>query len=200
MAMATMMGPVLDLKVLNSSSAVPPDVDAHMQRFLRPVRANPVPANQEPVQAGDPALAEDLIARATRALDVLARRCHQLEREATIASEAAKSREQEQTEAVAQWQKLASGMKVHAQRAEKDLADAKQKAQALEARASAAEARIAELERSLEGSLMKAASAEQLSSKLHDLVTNAFGSGSAAHDILEHVVGQRDAAVVAAAA
>ncbi len=187
MAAGSQAAPVLDLKVLSGGSTTLSDVDAHMQRFLKTVRPNATPTKPDSKAANDPAMAEELITRATKALDVLVRRCHQLESDAASFAEQTKLREQEQAEAVTQWQKLASGMKSHAQKADKDLADARQKLHVAETRAVAAEAHAAELQKSVQNTAERAAAAERLSTKLQHLLGKAFGVGSSVDGILDEV-------------
>jgi hypothetical protein len=192
MAAGSQAAPILDLKVLSGGSATLSDVDAHMQRFLKTVRPNAAPAQPDGRAASDPGLAEELIARATKAIDVLVRRCHQLESDAAALAEQTRIREQEQAEAVIQWQKLASGMKSHAQKADKDLTDAKRRVNAAESRAVTAEAHTADLQKSLQEATERAAATEQLSMKLQQLVSKAFGVGSSIDGILERVEVQQE--------
>ena len=200
MAADSQAAPILDLKVLGGGSTTLSDVDAHMQRFLKTVRPNAAPAQPDVRGASEPGLAEELIARATRAIDVLVKRCHQLESDAAVFAEQTRIREQEQAEAVIQWQKLASGMKSHAQKADKDLTDAKQRVNAAEARAVMAEAHAADLQKSLQEATEKAAATERRSMKLQQLVSNAFGVGSSVAGILERVEVQQERPAITQAA
>lgn len=200
MAAGSQAAPVLDLKILSGGSTTLSDVDAHMQRFLKTVRPNTIPSKPEGEAANDPAMAEELIIRATKALDILVRRCHQLESDAVILSEQTRLKEQEQAEAVTQWQKLASGMKSHAQKADKDLTDAKQRLHVAESRAIAAEAHAAELQKSLQDTAERATAAERLSTKLQHLLGKAFGAGSSVDGVLKQVEVNHERPVVTQAA
>ncbi len=191
-AAGSQAAPILDLKVLSGGSTTLSDVDAHMQRFLKTVRPNAAPAKPDGKAASDPGLAEELIARATRAIDVLVRRCHQLESDAAAFEQKNRIRDQQHKKTKIQWQKLASGMKSHAQKADKDLTDAKQKVNAAEARAVTAEAHAADLQKSLQEVTERAAVADRLSMKLQQLVSKAFGVGSSVDGILEHVEVQQE--------
>jgi len=78
-------------------------------------------------------------------------------------------------------------MKSHAQKADKDLTDARQKLHVAETRAIAAEAHAAELQKSLQNTAERAAAAERLSTKLQHLLGQAFGVGSSVDGILDQV-------------
>ncbi|MGI3902335.1 MAG: hypothetical protein ACRYGP_02835 [Janthinobacterium lividum] len=153
-----------------------------------------------PVQAKPPAppatspldfdTAAEILDRASRAFDILIGRCQRLEQALEQETERASAHAAEQDEAIEQWKRLASGLKVQAETLEQETAMLKQRCVAAEFRADQAEARAIALEKASAQAAGQAAMAEQLSIKLHDKVVTAFGLGSRAYPVLEAVATQ----------
>ncbi len=131
--------------------------------------------------------AAELLDRASQAFDLLINRCQALEHDLEDANEGARARATEQDEMIEQWKRLASGLKAQIDTSEQAAAALKVRCETAEARAAAAEQKVVALERASRQAAAHAATADQLSTKLHDKVVAAFGIGSRAHPVLEAV-------------
>lgn len=132
-------------------------------------------------------MATGLLDRASQAFDLLINRCQALEQDLDDTAERAQARATEQDDTIEQWKRLASGLKAQAEASEQAAAALKMRCETAEARAAAAEQRIVALERTSREVATHAATADELSTKLHDKVVAAFGIGSRAHPVLEAV-------------
>ena len=170
-------------------------VDALMREFFhkKPSVGAPDSAAEAPMvmQAAAPRrdfdMAAELLERASQAFDVLINRCQLLEHNLDEANERAAGRAAEQDVAIEQWRRLASGLKAQVEASEQAAAALKARCDAAEARFAMAEERVVLLERASAQAAAHAATADQLSTKLHDKVVAAFGIGSRAHTVLEAV-------------
>ena len=168
-----------------------PDGTSEIERLMRKVfdraTADPVQPQNSAHPGRDFETPFDLIERAAAALDVLANRCRQLESQMAEAAERTKVEAAAQEQVIGQWKKLASGMKTHAEDADKRAEAMKARLEAAEARAATAEARAVALKDASDAAAHQAMAAETLSTELHDKVVAAFGIGSRAHVALEAV-------------
>ena len=173
------------------------DIDALMRRSLR-VRTNQDDmarrALTDTAAAAQPALprrdfdmATELLDRAVKAFDVLIDRCQSLDHELDDEREQARTRTAEHEKAVEHWKQLASGFEARAAGFERRGAALETRCDAAGARADMAEQKAAMLERASAQAIAYAATADQLSTKLHDRVVSAFGLGSRARPVLEAV-------------
>ena len=172
------------------------DIDLLMRRFFDQTQgevANPVQAKPPAPPATstrDFDAAAEILDRASQAFDILIGRCQRLEQALEQETERASAHAAEQDEAIEQWKRLASGLKVQAETLEQETAMLKQRCVAAESRADQAEARATALEKASAQAAGQAAMAEELSTKLHDKVVTAFGLGSRAYPVLEAVATQ----------
>ncbi len=175
------------------------EIDLLMRRFFEQSQGEPVD-RPKPVHFEAPTpiaraprdfdMATELLDRASKAFELLIGRCQSLEHDLDQQKERARAQAAEQGDAIEQWKRLASGLKVQAEASDQAMAALRQRCEAAEARAVAAEMRAADLERASTQAASQAALAEQLSTKLHDKVVVAFGIGSRAHSVLEAVATQ----------
>jgi hypothetical protein len=169
----------------------PSEVDILMRRVLDgapgALAAQQVVIGPAPPAGGprDLNTATELLDRAALAFDVLIDRCQRLEQEIQHEAERARAKAAEQGDTVAQWQRLAAGLKVQAETMAQTTAALKERFEAAEARAAVAERRAAALERASAEALDHAALAEQRSIRLQGKVLEAFGQGSRAHPVLD---------------
>lgn len=175
------------------------EIDTLMRRFFVQSRAQPTKADTvhdaaPDVQSAAPRrdfdMATELLDRAAEAFDLLINRCQRLERDLDDANERAQAQVAERDDTIAQWKRLASGLKAQVEESEQAVAALKSRCDAGEARAVMAEQRASGLERASAQAANHAAMAEKLSTKLHDKVVSAFGIGSRAHPVLEAVATQ----------
>lgn len=164
----------------------PAEVDTLMRRFFDGTRGE-IATGPAPTAGGprDLNTATELLDRAALAFDVLIDRCQRLEQDIQHETERARAKAAEQGDTVAQWQRLASGLKVQAETMAQTTAALKERFEAAEARAALAERRAAALERASAEALDHAALAERRSIRLQGKVMDAFGQGSRAHPVLE---------------
>lgn len=194
MAVADATARKVGSQAIRSPSADEVGIDAVMREFFqkKPNQGGVEEVTaKETVEAGAPRrdfdMATELLDRASQAFDLLINRCQALEHDFDDANEVARARAAEQEETIEQWKRLASGLKAQVDASEQAAAVLKARCETAEARAVAAEQRIVELERASRQAAAYAATADQLSTKLHDKVVSAFGIGSRAHPVLEAV-------------
>ena len=162
-----------------------PDINALIKTALqRPPRLPAAGSAAVPTRR-DPATAFDLIDRAAAALEMLVRRCEELEAKMQADAERAEAEAAAQDEIVAQWKNFGTGMKSQAEDTDRQLQAMRARAEAAEARAASAEARATALQQTSEDAARQAAAAENLSTEFHDKVIATFGIGSRAHSVLE---------------
>ena len=173
-----------------------PEIDVLMRRFFDQSRGeldNAVPSEPSAFSATSPRnfnMAAEILDRASQAFDVLIGRCQRLEHDLEHETERASAHAGAQNEAIEQWKRLASGLKVQIDGLDRDISTLKRRSDAAEARAIKAEQKAAALQQAATQAIEHAASAERLSTKLHDKVVTAFGLGSRAHPVLEAVATQ----------
>lgn len=180
-----------------SSAADQTEIDTLMRRFLAQSRGEIVERSpildvdvvemQSSAPRRDFDMATELLDRASLAFDLLINRCQTLEHGLDDVNERARARGVEQDEVIEQWKRLASGLKEQLDASAQAAEALKARGEAAEARAAAAEQRVRALERASAQAAAHAATADQLSTKLHDKVVAAFGIGSRAHPVLEAV-------------
>lgn len=185
--------------VETSGAADQAEMDALLRRFLDQGRGRatelempetaPVVSRSLPPKR-DFDMASDLLDRASQAFDILFTRCQRLEQEVGEANERAAARAAEQEATIAQWQRVATGLKAQSEASEQAATVLKARCDAAEARAAMAEQRAAALERASAQAASQATLAEKASTRLHDKVVSAFGIGSRAHPVLEAVATQ----------
>ncbi len=180
-------------RVEASASVDQGEIDTLMRRFFVQNGAETSEVNGATVGSRDGAprrdfdMATELLDRASQAFDLLINRCQTLERDLDEERERGRARAAEQDETIEQWKRLASGLKGQVDVLEQASAASKARSDAAEARALAAERKLVAQERASAQAAARAATSDQLSTKLHDKVVAAFGIGSRAHPVLEAV-------------
>ena len=129
------------------------EIDLLMRRFFDQTQdeiAKPVQSKPPAPPATSPRnfdTAAEILDRASQAFDILIGRCRRLEQILEQEAERASAHAAEQDEAIEQWKRLASGLKVQVETSEREAAMLKQRCVAAEARATQAETRVTTLEK-----------------------------------------------------